>query len=621
MQILFDSRNALFKKPFGCLPLGETMTVTICCKDVGETGVLFCLEKDGEASIKHTMNHVEIRDGYNAYTAIITPEETGLYFYCFEMQTQNGFITVVRDAHNHPVIENGKPWQLTCYHRKYELNQEFFGRVMYQIFPDRFHKAGSVNPEAKLTPFWIHENMEDLPVYLPNERGEIINNDFFGGNLQGIIEKLPYLNDLGVGCIYLNPIFAAYSNHRYDTADYLQIDPLLGSKADFRELCRKAHELDIKIILDGVFSHTGSDSRYFDIHNRFGTGAYHNPQSPYRSWYQFQNYPHQYTAWWGIGTLPCTEENDLSFRQFILTGENSVVRYWLSQGADGWRLDVADELPDDFLFSLHEAVKSEKPDSLIIGEVWEDASNKISYDVRRKYFLGGSLDSVMNYVWRNAIMGFVRGEIDSFSLHEAIMTLCEHYPKESLLATMNILSTHDTPRILTSLGINDVPQGRDERAHFHLNEHDRELGKNRLFSAAFLLFCLPGCPCIYYGDEIGMEGFEDPFNRAYMGNRPSDQEILSFFKNLAHLKNTHPALRFGSLEPASFENGTYAFYRNSEKERMLMVLNVSDTPKSVSIEGEICFQKNLWQEGRGALLLPYGCVAMTLSVTNIAPPA
>lgn len=609
MDIIFNSRSELFKKPFGCIRAGETLSVTIYVKDAGCTGVLFLLTEDEKSPQRYEMKYENEINGYRVYTCSICFEKTGLFFYHFTVLTAESSYPVFRDEKNHPTLHHGTPWQITCYEQAFPTPDAFGGLVMYQIFPDRFNKKGDCDTTEKLTPFHLHDNPYDLPVYEPDHAGIVQNNDFFGGNLCGIIQKLPYLKELGVNAIYLNPIFKAFSNHRYDTADYLKVDPLLGTNDDFRHLCNSAHDLGIKVILDGVFSHTGSDSLYFDIHNRFGVGAYHNPDSPYRSWYQFTDYPKGYTAWWGILTLPCTEELNPDFRHFIF---NKVIPYWLSLGADGWRLDVADELPEEFLEELYSAVKREKPQALVLGEVWEDASNKISYGVRRKYLQGKSLDAVMNYVWRDAIIRFVRREISAEDFAESVMTICEHYPQDAINATMNLLSTHDTPRILTVLGTDYVPESRKDRAGFRLQEEQRKIAKNRLYLAAFLLFCLPGSPCIYYGDEIGLEGFEDPFNRGYMGDRDGDNDIASCFRALAAMKNQSPALRFGNLTPLLAEKGLFAFLRKERTEQVLCLVNCNHEPQAWHADGEILFEKNLICQKDELLLLPYGCAAIQI---------
>ena len=274
--------------------------------------------------------------------------------------------------------------------------------------------------------------------------GEVRNRDFFGGSLNGITAKLDDLAALGVTVLYLNPIFESASNHRYNTADYLHIDPMLGTEEDFRRLCREAKERGIRVILDGVFSHVGSRSRYFQE-------AISDPNSKYRDWFDFKHYPDSYTSWWGITDLPCVRKDNEDFLRYIIDGEDAIAVHWLRAGADGWRLDVVDELPDSFVMRLRDRIRAEKPDALLIGEVWEDASNKIAYDQRRRYFTDRELDSVMNYPWQKEILRFVRGEADGSDLGERIMTLAENYPADVLACVMNILSTHDTPRAINAL--------------------------------------------------------------------------------------------------------------------------------------------------------------------------
>lgn len=616
MEFLFDSRNEHFKKPFGCIQSGTTLSLACYVKDAGETGVLFMLAEDNKTPAAYPMMKAEPTNGYNTYTLDRPFQFTGLFYYYFTVQKPDGDISVFKDGHNHPLFHQGMAWQLTCYHANYSVPESFRGRVMYQIFPDRFNKQGDCDTKEKLTPFFLHENPCELPVYEPDSAGIVHNNDFFGGNFQGIIEKLPSLKSLGVGAIYINPIFKAYSNHRYDTADYLTTDPMLGTNDDFARLCKQAHQLNMKIILDGVFSHTGSDSVYFDIHNRFGTGAYHNPDSPYRDWYQFHQHPHDYASWWGIKTLPCTQELNPGFMQFIF---EKVIPYWLDLGADGWRLDVADELPEEFLEALYQTVKTIKKDAIVIGEVWEDASNKISYGVRRRYLQGKSLDSVMNYVWRDAIIRFAKNEMSASDFAETIMTLCEHYPKDALDTMMNFLSTHDTPRILTVLGVDNIPQNRKHRANYVLSPQEKIVAKNRLYLALFLLFTLPGSPCIYYGDEIGMEGFEDPFNRCYMGDRSGDNDILAHVKQLSRLKNQCTAFQTGHTDVVLVENGFLIFSRTTEKEKILCLVNTTPLPKVWHIDGETIFSEKAVDNPDGIMLLPYGCAAIKLPSVTFSP--
>ena len=333
--------------------------------------------------------------------------DTGLYFYHFTYETPFGRGNIfLHSSGCGEIATDGKEWQLTVYDKDYKTPDWIKGGIMYQIFPDRFHKGkGNIKnvPEDRK----IHENTTDTPVWKPNEEGKILNNDYYGGNLKGIEEKLPYIASLGVNVIYLNPIFEAHSNHRYNTADYSKIDSLLGDEKDFKALCKKADEYGIKILLDGVFSHTGSDSIYFNREGRYDSiGAFNSTESPYKDWFTFEDNG-KYKSWWGIDTLPETNEDNESFIEYI-AGKNGIAEKWLKCGAYGYRLDVADELPDKFLDEFCKSVKSLNNDYVVIGEVWEDATNKISHGGRRKYLLGEQLDSVMNYPFATAILTFMR---------------------------------------------------------------------------------------------------------------------------------------------------------------------------------------------------------------------
>ena len=429
MRILYNSKLSQFKSPFGTLRPGETCTMHIqvpcSCQTVHVEVRL--LREDGKPYLNVPMAKTAETALYETWTAAFALDDPDLYFYFFQITTKNESFRLLKQGDD-TNMEEGDWWQVSVIAEEFAVPSALEGAVMYQIFPDRFAKAGQADLHDKLQPYWIHSNTHDVPVWQPNERGEVTNNDFFGGNFAGMCEKLDYLHDLGVEVLYLNPIFMAWSTHRYDTYDYARIDPMLGTEDDFRALCEDAHARGMKVILDGVFSHVGSRSGYFQ-------SAIHDPNSPYRGWFRFKQYPNVYDSWWGITTLPCIDKLNPDYMDYIIDSDDSVVVRWLKLGADGWRLDVADELPDAFL----------------IGEVWEDASNKIAYDCRRRYFTDRQLDSVMNYPWQKAILRYVRGEDGGEALGEQIMTIAENYPPDVLSAVMNILSTHDTARALTAL--------------------------------------------------------------------------------------------------------------------------------------------------------------------------
>lgn len=605
LRILYDSKDTHYKEPFGTVVPGECVRITIHIPHYCNTRhVRLVLNRENGAEYaSYVLEHCDNDMDYAYYTVSFALPKPGLFFYYFHIITENEAFSLYKEGYDQTNMEAGELWQLSCIPADFYVPERFDGAVMYQIFPDRFYRDELCDTKGKLTPFWIHDDIKDIPYYKPDEKGEVLNCDFFGGNLAGIASKLDYLNDLGVGVIYLNPIFKAWSNHRYDTADYHKIDELLGTEEDFSRLCRLAHERGIKIILDGVFSHTGNNSKYFDVNDIFGNGAYHHPDSPYRSWYDFQEYPDRYTSWWGIKTLPCVRELDENYLDYIIEGEDSVIAHWLRAGADGLRLDVADELPDEFIARLRARLKEVKPDALLIGEVWEDASNKISYSARRKYFTGGELDSVMNYPFRTAIIEYVCGRDGGYGLRDTVMNIVENYPPQVINVLMNILSTHDTPRILSELSPGIVPVDKDQRAVFRMNEYERETAVSRLKVAVFLQFILPGMPCIYYGDEIGTEGYEDPFCRSFFDwDNVNGNPIREFYKKISGIRGEESALRKGSVNVKTDGFGRLFISRKLAEESIYAVVNTGE-PFPMKCRGNVLLSVNCEVQGKDDVLV------------------
>jgi glycosidase len=439
-------------------------------------------------------------------------------------------------------------------------------------------------------------------------------SDYFQGDLKGIEEKLDYLESLGVTAIYLNPIFEAHSNHRYNTADYNKIDPLLGTNEDFESLAAAAKRRGIAIILDGVFSHTGSDSVYFNKEKRYGDGgAYNDRNSPFSPWYRFHEFPHRYDAWWGFLTLPNVNETEPSYLDFIC-GERGVLRQWLARGAAGFRLDVADELPDEVLDALHDSVKSYDPDAAIIGEVWEDASNKESYGVRRRYLLGKQLDSVMNYPFMNAVLDYIRhGSHQAF--YGTVMQVLENYPAPAIQALMNSLSTHDTARAITVLAGEEL--GHHDRLwqeqHHYLRPDQFERGKRLFMLASILQFGLPGIPCVYYGDEAGLAGYKDPFNRVCYPWGHENHDLIDFIRALGQIRKEHPIFADAAFIPLAFTRDLCAFLRRGEEKAILFAVNRSATPQPLALPAD--FPPSdvlaLCGEWDGAVLGAYSGVVLT----------
>ena len=579
MRILFDSKDKRFKEPFGTLVPGQScrMSVLLPAEIKTESLTLILAREDGTEYCRYAGQPDGGEGDYDRFTVRFAPEEKGLYFYYFRVTTAHESFALYRQGWDQTNMEAGEKWQLSVIPADFLTPEGLYGSVMYQIFPDRFAKKGECDLTGKMRPYRIHSDLSDLPDWKPDENGEVKNCDFFGGNLAGIADKLDYLASLGVSVVYLNPIFKAWSNHRYDTADYKRIDELLGTEDDFRELCRQAHQRGMKIILDGVFSHTGSRSVYFDEKGEFGHGAVSDPASPYRDWFEFKHFPDDYTAWWGVKTLPCVNELNESYLRYIVTDEDSVVAHWLSAGADGFRLDVADELPDEFIVKLRKRLKEIDPNALLIGEVWEDASNKISYSRRRTYFTAGELDSVMNYPFKDAILAYVKGEDSGIGLRNTVITVAENYPPQVLHLLMNMLSTHDTCRVLSLLSPTPAPPEKSERAWFTMREADRTVATERLKLALLLQFILPGMPCIFYGDEIGTEGFEDPFCRSFFRwDKTNDNDLLDFIKDLSCLRRSEEALKRGDVSVKTDGEGRVTIERSCKNRCLAAIVNTGE---------------------------------------------
>ena len=577
MRILFDSKQLAFKDPFGTLTPGQSCTLHIHIpSSVNTTGVecVLCTEKG--AAYKIVSFSFQSRLGaYDLWEATFSLSEAGLFFYHFRINTPTNCFRLFKQGDD-TNMEAGDCWQLSCIPADFTTPHWAKGAVIYQVFPDRFYAAGQCDLTGKLKPYTVHKDWYEEVDWQPTAEGLVLNNDFYGGNFRGITEKMDYIASLGVGILYLNPISKSFSSHRYDTGDYKTPDPMLGTIEDFQAMCQAAHDRNIKVILDGVYSHTGADSLYFDKFRTFGgKGAYCDPDSPYRSWYTFQNYPDTYTSWWNFDTLPTVNKMDPAFVEYIITGADSVVAHWLKLGADGFRLDVVDELPNEFVALLKQRIRQLKPDALLIGEVWEDASNKEAYGIRRRYFVDGVLDSCMNYPFRTAILNFLRRYDDGRGFRDAVMTIVENYPPQALLCNMNMLGTHDTPRILTAL-VDDFDGSREQLAHRRLSADQYQQAQARLLAASFLQYALPGAPSVYYADEAGMEGHKDPFNRRTYPWGRENKTLLAHHRQLGQLRRELDALRLGDIRFFQAAEGKLGFSRQYKDQKIMIYVNRSD---------------------------------------------
>lgn len=568
-MFIFESYSEFFRSPQGGIKAGQEISLKIYVKkNIPKPRLQIEKRNDYESQFhkKVQTNWIKTEHSYELYESSFTINNSGHYFYYFVFDENN----------------KTEKYELLIYNENYTTPNWVKGGIIYHIFVDRFYKSKLLYKDGDII---IRNDWGGIPNYLPDREEEIKNNDFFGGNLEGIKEKLPYLSSLGVSILYLSPIFKAYSNHKYDVGDYLTIDPLFGDENSFEALCKEAEKYNISIILDGVFSHTGDDSIYFNKYGHYNSlGAYQSKSSPYYEWYIFNKWKEDYVSWWGIKTLPTINKECKSFIDFI-TGENGVLKYWQQKGVKGWRLDVADELPNEFLEALRTAVKNQNTEAFIVGEVWEDASNKFSYGKLKEYFLGSQLDSVTNYPLRNAIIDYVKNK-DCTLLYETMDFIMEKYPPQTVNCLMNILGTHDTARILTVLG-NNIPPfahlNKDEKASYKLSEKELSQGIKLLKIASVLQFTLPGIPCIYYGDEAGVEGFEDPFNRRCYPWENKNQEILNHYKMLSNLRKQN-IFKEGKYKCIIHDKEAFIFERYTNNEKIIIAINLSQETITLNLK-------------------------------------
>ena len=619
MSTLFDPRDARCKSPFGAVTTFAAVDFTFYPCGHAITGCTLLAHEEfsdrwGEMELLPTTDE----EGAPAFTGtFFAPSQPELIWYHFRLRWADGGESCYGKG-GFQSWEAVAPWQLTVYDGRTKT-PDWFGRgITYQIFPDRFFRAGRRSVDGLVGGRTLHERWDEAPQFGPNERGDYCE-DFFGGDLAGITAKLDYLASLHVTTLYLNPIFEAASNHRYDTADYERIDPLLGSEEDFRTLCAEAKKRGMRVMLDGVFNHTGAKSRYFNADGFYPTrGAAQGMDSPYFSWYSFHPFPTDYDAWWGIKNLPAVNELDGSYVDFIVTDEGSVIRRWLRAGASAWRLDVADELPDVFIESIRSILRQDFPNAYLLGEVWEDGSNKIAYSKRRRYLLGGELHGLMNYPFRTALLSYLNGATGAEHFRDAMETIRENYPAPAFYGAMNFLSTHDTPRLLTILGCTHPPTERAERAQFQLSPAERARGAVLLRIAALVLYAFPGSPTVYYGDEVGMEGFEDPFNRRTYPWGHEDAALLGYFRTLGALRAARISLQCGDISYIHAAGRVLCFARRADDELSLCAVNAGDASVDVSLpwDGTLAHdalsgQSFLAESGRLALTLaPYDALLL-----------
>lgn len=549
-----NGKNATERGAFYCR---ETLTLTASVPRAhGFLGVVLRIARDGEGDRDIPFAFHGTTGGVDCYrlslslTALAAPADHGLFYYeiLFLRGADTMFTSTVDNVNFTLSPHTSGRFRLLVSQNEFDTPHWFRGKTMYHIFVDRFApRGGKRRADAVYHEQW-HEEIEQFGAY---PGAPVANNEFFGGTLWGVLDKLDYLESLGVGVLYLSPIFRSVSNHKYDTGDYETVDEQFGGEEALQALLDECHRRHIGVMLDGVFNHTGDDSRYFNRRGNYPTtGAYQSTESPYFDWFYFKKHPDSYLCWWDIPILPKMNlSNPVTHRYFV--GEGGIVEKYTKMGVLGWRLDVADELPNDFLDELRLRVKKgTSGEGVVLGEVWENAADKIAYGKRRRYFEGRQLDSVMNYPFRRGIISFVR-DGDATALTGALTELWGSYPKVVCHCLMNILSTHDTERILTTLG-GEADDGRFTNAELRemrMSSEEYTLARQRLMMAAAIQYTVFGVPSLFYGDEAGLEGYHDPFcRRPYPWGR-EDPVLLDFYRRLGRIRREH----------AVFENGEFGW--------------------------------------------------------------
>lgn len=560
-------------------------------RTMGAAAVVLRIAPDGGRDADHPFAFVDTKGGIDTYRLSVSlkeltsPRTHGLFYY--ELLFLRSGDTLFTDTKSDNVsfslsTESRGRFRLLVSENEYTTPAWFHGKTMYHIFVDRFAPGGGVRPEGAVYHEGWHEEIEQFGAY---PGAPVANNEFFGGTLWGVIDKLDHLAELGVGVIYLSPIFKSVSNHKYDTGDYETVDPQFGGRGALDALIAAAAERGMGVMLDGVFNHTGDNSRYFDRYSIYGgNGAYNSKQSPYYDWFYFKQYPDKYECWWDIPILPKLNLSNPAVHQYFV-GEGGIIDTYTKAGILGWRLDVADELPNAFLDDLRLRVKNATGgEGVVLGEVWENAADKIAYGKRRRYFEGKQLDSVMNYPLRRGIISFVR-DGDAAALCAALRELWGSYPTSVCHSLMNILSTHDTERILTTLG-GQKDDGRFTNAELRkmrMSPAERAVALSRLRIAAALQYTVFGVPSLFYGDEAGLEGYHDPFcRRPYPWGR-EDKSLLRYYKKLGRIRRENAVFADGDFEIVAESAHAIAFSRKNEKGHIIVGANCGSEPFSICL--------------------------------------
>lgn len=538
------------------------------------------INRDGQRDKTILPTYEGFKDGCDIFTVTLNLEllcdhgDDGLFYYEFRFQRNHRtvYTSSINNVDFYLADRPSRRFMLLVYEPSFQTPKSYYGTTMYHVFVDRFAKSDKklpVRSDAILRDDWD----TGIPEFAPYPGAPLKNNQFFGGSLWGVIEKLDYLESLSVNCLYLSPIFKAYSNHKYDTGDYRAIDEMFGGKEAFDALLNECKKRGIKVILDGVFNHTGDDSIYFNRYGKYPSlGAYQSEKSPYSEWYHFLRFPNKYECWWGIDILPRLNHASRACRDYLV-GKDGVCEHYIKEGTNGWRLDVADELSDPFLDGLRKVVKAVDPDALIIGEVWENAAEKVAYGTRRRYLRGRQLDSVMNYPVKNGIIDYVKNG-NCNMLYDTVTELYSCYPRCVCDCLMNLLGTHDTERILTVLGgRSSEGLSNAELSTLRMSEDERSRAIKLLKIASAIQYTLYGFPSVFYGDEAGIEGYRDPFCRMPYPWGRERTELTEHYKVLGQIRQGHSVYAGGEFRVTAHDGGLFAFIRENGKEKIETIAN------------------------------------------------
>lgn len=542
---------------------------------------------DGKEKKIFQMNFVRNDEKFSYFEASVWLATHAIYYYYFSFEANGTFFYYKKqNKTGNQSITREECWKMSV---NFEVPEWTQGAIMYHIFVDRY-KRGSKESPKEMPRRKVHKSWDEPPVIGMDEDG-LWNVDFYGGDLQGIESTLRYIKSLGVDIIYLSPIVRSQSNHRYDTADYFEVDPYAGTEEALKSLCDSAHKKGMKVILDAVFNHTGNDSKYF---NEFGTydtlGAYQSEQSEYYDFYKkhWEDGRMEFAYWWGMKNLPECDGNSESWKNYIL-GEGGVIDHWFALGVDGLRLDVADELTDEFIEGIRIAAKRNKPDAFIIGEVWKNPMR-----MNRGYIESGKgMDTVMNYLLIDALIRYFKYS-DVRKLNNIVSEIFTEYPKDMINSLMNFTSTHDISRAIEIFACQTEFQKFGEwawnlldesvdwaRAH-KLTAKQYKFGKNLMKTYMCALAFFPGTFSIFYGDEVGMQGAGNLANRGPYPWKRRDKDTLKFFRGLLKVRKKEIFLKKADFRIVTVNCEQLIYERFDDNNRLLVA--VSRTHKLASLE-------------------------------------